>query len=72
MHPDTGVTVNAVHPGAVRTELPRHMPIFNTKVATVFAPAAWLSMKTPVQGAQTSVYCAVSAELEGVSGKYFR
>ena len=26
--------------------------------------------KTPWQGAQTSIYCAVSEEMEGVSGKY--
>ncbi|XP_008485985.2 retinol dehydrogenase 14-like [Diaphorina citri] len=27
--------------------------------------------KTPEQGAQTSIYLAVSKEVEGVSGKYF-
>ena len=26
--------------------------------------------KNPWQGAQTSIYCAVSEEMEGVSGKY--
>ena len=30
-----------------------------------------LILKTPYQGAQTTVYCAVSEEVEGVSGKYF-
>lgn len=28
-------------------------------------------IKTPKQGAQTTIYCAVAEELEGVSGKYF-
>ena len=28
-------------------------------------------MKTPWQGAQTTIYCAVAEELEGVSGRYF-
>ena len=28
-------------------------------------------LKTPHQGAQTTIYCAVAEELEGVSGKYF-
>ena len=28
-------------------------------------------VKTLQQGAQTTVYCAVSEELEGVSGRYF-
>ena len=27
-------------------------------------------MKTPKQGAQTNIYCAVSEEMEGVTGKY--
>ena len=26
--------------------------------------------KTPPQGAQTSIYCAVSEEMEGVTGQY--
>ena len=27
-------------------------------------------IKTPLQGAQTTIYCAVSEEMEGVTGKY--
>ena len=27
--------------------------------------------KSPQQGAQTSIYCALSEDLEGVSGKFF-
>ena len=26
--------------------------------------------KTPLQGAQTTIYCAVSEEMEGVTGKF--
>ena len=26
--------------------------------------------KTPLQGSQTTIYCAVSEEMEGVTGKY--
>ena len=29
-----------------------------------------LSGKTPLQGAQTTIYCAVSEEMEGVTGKF--
>ena len=29
-----------------------------------------MRFKNPQQGAQTSIYCAVSEEMEGVSGKY--
>ena len=31
----------------------------------------WLIAKSPQQGAQTTIHCAVAEELEGVSGKYF-
>ena len=33
--------------------------------------ASPLLLKTPTQGAQTSIYCAVAKEAEGVSGKYW-
>lgn len=33
--------------------------------------AQLLLLKTPWQGAQTTIYCAVAEELESISGKYF-
>lgn len=33
---------------------------------------AWLLMKTPREGAQTTIYCAVTEGLEEKSGYYFR
>ena len=37
----------------------------------LFGPLKLLKvMKTPQQGAQTTIYCAVSEEMEGVTGKY--
>ncbi|XP_026526937.1 retinol dehydrogenase 11 [Notechis scutatus] len=62
----SGVTVNALHPGTALSELVRHS--FTLKVLwNIFA----IFLKTPWQGAQTSIYCAVAEELETVSGKYF-
>ena len=29
-----------------------------------------MRIKTPLEGAQTTIYCAVSEEMEGVTGKY--
>lgn len=54
----TGVTVNALHPGAVATNI--GMP-------------EWLApfIATPEKGARTSIYLASAPELEKVSGKYF-
>ena len=61
----TNTIVNAVHPGGVRTELQRHS--FVVRIMRFFSSIFW---KTPEEGAQTSIYCAVSEEMEGVSGKY--
>ena len=62
----THVTVNSLHPGAVSTELARHT-IYSR---AIFFLITWYAFKTPEQGAQTTIYCAVAEEIEGVSGKY--
>jgi retinol dehydrogenase 12 len=61
-----GVTANAVHPGSVASEIMRDMP----------APLRWLArrvyrMKSPAEGARTSLYLAMSPAVEGVTGRYF-
>lgn len=66
----TGVTVNSLHPGAVHTELGRHLGV-SKFVELLLSPIIWLVLKTPQQGAQTTIYCAVSKDLDGVSGQYF-
>ncbi|XP_072122694.1 retinol dehydrogenase 12 [Mobula birostris] len=63
---DTKVTVNSVHPGCVRSELTRH----SRSLAVVWKILTFL-IKTPKEGAQTSIYCAVTEELDEVSGKHF-
>ena len=40
-------------------------------VGRLLVPIARLFMKTPEQGAATSVYLASSPEVEGVTGQYF-
>ncbi|XP_019339143.1 retinol dehydrogenase 13 isoform X2 [Alligator mississippiensis] len=63
----TGVTVNALNPGVVRTEIMRH---FSWPVRALFSLAGLL-IKTPEEGATSTIYCAVSEEVSGVTGKYF-
>ncbi len=60
----TGVTVNAVHPGVVATELARDYPKLLVKVFHLF-------LLSPEEGARCSLHVATSPELEGVSGLYF-
>ncbi|CAH1400609.1 unnamed protein product [Nezara viridula] len=68
----TGVYVNSVHPGIVETEITRHMSFFNSTVSSLFLkPILRIFLKNPVQGAQTTLYAALSPDLEGVTGKYF-
>lgn len=69
----TGVTVNAVHPGLVDTELIRHMGFFNSWLAKIFVkPLIWPFIKTPKHGAQVVIFAALDPDLEKVTGKYFR
>ncbi|WP_437876751.1 SDR family oxidoreductase [Sorangium sp. So ce513] len=60
----TGVTVNAVHPGVVATELTRDYPKLFMKLSQLF-------LLTPEQGAACSLHVATAPELDGVTGEYF-
>ncbi|MDG6900934.1 MAG: SDR family oxidoreductase [Nitrososphaerota archaeon] len=62
----TGVTVNCLHPGAVRTGIWAHSGFFSPLVRFVS-----LFMRSPAKGAETVVYLASSPEAEGASGKYY-
>ena len=72
---DTNVTVNALHPGVVRTELGRHFSeAYGWKAImfqVAFFPLIYWMFKTSEQGAQTNIYCAVASDLQKVTGKYF-
>ncbi|WP_448628252.1 SDR family NAD(P)-dependent oxidoreductase [Geodermatophilus sp. URMC 64] len=68
---DHGITVNALHPGGIRTNLQRH--VTEEELAALRARMgndgpAW---KTPEQGAATSVLLAASPLVEGIGGRYF-
>jgi NAD(P)-dependent dehydrogenase (short-subunit alcohol dehydrogenase family) len=64
----TGVTVNALHPGVVRSQLFRSSPLLRVLVWSV----GRLFMLSPRQGARGSVYLASASELDGESGGYYR
>ncbi|KAK2884886.1 retinol dehydrogenase 13-like [Channa argus] len=68
----TGVTVNAVHPGVVATELGRHTGLHQSQFSSsLLSPFFSLLVKSPELGAQPVVFLAVSEELEGVTGQYY-
>ncbi|XP_066923113.1 retinol dehydrogenase 11-like [Clytia hemisphaerica] len=63
----TNVTTYSVHPGVVKTELYR-----DQKSITKFFMAPFrVFMKTPEQGAATTLYCALEEGIEQHSGLYF-
>ncbi|KRT80496.1 dehydrogenase [Oryctes borbonicus] len=65
---NSGVTVNALHPGAVNTDIFRRVPGVYKIVKNVLAG---LYFRTPEEGAQTTIYLATSEKVEGVTGKLF-
>lgn len=64
----TGVTANVLHPGVVRTAFGRED---SGRWMRLMLPLARSFMKSPEQGAATSIYLASSPEVAGVSGAYF-
>jgi retinol dehydrogenase 12 len=64
---DTSITVNAVHPGIVRTRMMLQAPGVLRLVSYLSLPFSVSTSK----GAQTSVYLASSPEVTGISGQYF-
>jgi NAD(P)-dependent dehydrogenase (short-subunit alcohol dehydrogenase family) len=65
---DRGVTVNAVHPGVIKTGL--SSDIRNPVVRVLFNIAKRF-FNSPEEGAEGSVYLATSPEIEGKTGGYY-
>jgi retinol dehydrogenase 12 len=60
----TGITVNCLHPGVVATNLlPRWLRLIKPLISPVIFDAE--------RGARTTLYLALSNEVEAVSGRYF-
>jgi NAD(P)-dependent dehydrogenase (short-subunit alcohol dehydrogenase family) len=71
---DDGITANALMPGGISTPLQRHVieadPDYMEKATERFKQTG-RSLKTPEQGAATSVLLATWPDLDGVGGRYF-
>jgi retinol dehydrogenase 14 len=67
LEPDA-VAANALHPGVVRTGFGAEDPGF---IQRLFVPFARPFMKSPMQGARTSITVASSPDLEQMTGLYF-
>ncbi|MBL4586897.1 MAG: hypothetical protein JKX84_07585, partial [Flavobacteriales bacterium] len=64
----TGITVNALHPGGVRTTIAE-------KDANWYTKLGWIVMKPFMiaveKGAATSIHLASSPDVEGITGHYW-
>lgn len=63
---DSGITVNALHPGFIYTPQATRMS------PKLFRPLMKLFSKNPEQGAARPVYLAASSEVKGVTGEFFK
>lgn len=66
---DSGVTVNALHPGVAATNIFRNIP--SNIIKTVLGFCIGFMFQSPWEAAQTSIYLTVAPDVETVSGKYF-
>ncbi len=64
----TAVTANALHPGVVSTSFGAEDP---GGVQRLFVPFLRPFMKTPAQGAATSIHLASAPDLAQVTGRFF-
>ncbi|KAM4602543.1 retinol dehydrogenase 13 isoform 2-T2 [Polymixia lowei] len=67
----TGVTTYSLHPGVIRTELGRYLFPTLALWKRIVAQPLLMLIKTPWEGAQTTIYCAVEESLENVTGLYY-
>jgi NAD(P)-dependent dehydrogenase (short-subunit alcohol dehydrogenase family) len=63
----TNITVNTLHPGAVRTNFGKEL----SGIAGFVFKHLDVFMRSPEKGAETVTWLASAAEVEAVSGKYF-
>ena len=64
----TGVTATVLHPGVVSTGFGAEDP---SRIFKLIVPFYRPFMKTPEQGAATSIYLASSPDVSAVTGRYF-
>ncbi|MBY9003363.1 MAG: SDR family oxidoreductase [Candidatus Lokiarchaeota archaeon] len=64
---DSGVSFNCLHPGGVNTNIGKNLKGISGVVSRNVMKLA----KSPVKGAETSIFLASSPDVERITGKYF-
>ena len=70
---DDGIYANALMPGGIATNLQRHVgaDYIRRRIEELEKRGQKMTLKTPEQGAATSVLVATSPLLDGIGGRYF-
>jgi retinol dehydrogenase-13 len=66
-----GVTAVSVDPGAVDTELQRHVAVGGAPVGDWLKLVFWPLLKTPWQGAQTTLHALLADDVPAHAGEFF-
>ncbi|GLY51286.1 hypothetical protein [Lentzea sp. NBRC 102530] len=66
-----GITMNALMPGSIATNLQRHLTEDELQAAIRRSGSTTRRRKTPEQGAATTLVVATTPLLDGISGRYF-
>jgi hypothetical protein len=69
---DRGIRVYSVDPGSVETPMYRHFPFLtNPILKAIQKPIRFIVVRSPFQGAQTVLHCALSPKLGSETGLYY-
>lgn len=65
------INIYSLHPGVVKTELGRHLDTTIFRGVRSLIRLFYIFVKTPEQGAQTTIYCAIDEKTMNESGLYY-
>ncbi len=69
---ERGIHVYSVDPGSVETPMYRHFPFLqNPILKAIQKPIRFIVIRSPFQGAQTVLHCALSPKLGSETGLYY-
>ncbi|EFX87897.1 hypothetical protein DAPPUDRAFT_311307 [Daphnia pulex] len=69
---DRGIRAYSVDPGSVETPMYRHFPFLtNPILKAIQKPIRFIVVRSPFQGAQTVLHCALSPKLGSETGLYY-
>ncbi|KRT85787.1 hypothetical protein AMK59_1760 [Oryctes borbonicus] len=66
------VSIYVLHPGVIATEITRNLDtLYFNGITCMFHSIARFFIKTPLQGSQTTIYCAIDEKIGKQSGLYY-